>query len=71
MRRSSGAQTTDEGKRDFPTMSEPQQAPTGATSTVTTDNKDNKPVRAGLIIGILVMAAFVMILNETTLSNGV
>ncbi len=31
--------------------------------------ENQKPVRAGLLIGIIVLAAFVMILNETTLSN--
>lgn len=46
-------------------MSEPQNTHAGAASAPTQE----KPVRAGLLIGILVMAAFVMILNETTLSN--
>ncbi|MDN6677480.1 MDR family MFS transporter [Corynebacterium variabile] len=43
-------------------MSEPQNPAAAVTAT-------EKPARPGLLIGILVMAAFVMILNETTLSN--
>lgn len=45
-------------------MSEPQKSPTAAPAAAA-----DPSVRPGLLIGILVLAAFVMILNETTLSN--
>ncbi len=47
-----------------------QESPTSMTETVSTPPADvnRAPARSGLLIGILVLSAFVMILNETILS---
>lgn len=47
-----------------------QESPTPMTETVSTTPSDvnRAPARSGLLIGVLVLSAFVMILNETILS---
>ncbi|EOD63890.1 lincomycin resistance protein [Amycolatopsis vancoresmycina DSM 44592] len=49
-----------------------QESPIPMTETVSTPSSglDRAPARSGLLIGVLVLSAFVMILNETILSVG-